>query len=72
MMHGVMRHLLTLLAVVALLVGAGCGDKEPAPAQPDAPAMKTPPAKTGDITYTCSTPDCDKEKTQAANLPPPS
>lgn len=67
MMHGAMRHLLTLLAVVVLVVGAGCGDKEPAPAQPDAPAMKTV-----DITYTCSTPNCDKEKTQASNLPPPS
>ncbi|MHC4973579.1 MAG: hypothetical protein ACYTG3_14735 [Planctomycetota bacterium] len=67
-----MRKLLTLLAVVALVVGAGCGDKESASTQPDGPAMKTPPAKTGDITYTCATPDCPKEKTQAADLPPPS
>lgn len=72
MMHGLMRHLLTLLAVVALVVGAGCGDKESAPAQPDAPAMKTPATRTVDIAYTCSTPNCDKEKTQASNVPPPS
>jgi len=71
-MHGLMRHVLTLLAVVALVVGAGCGDKESAPTQPDTPTMKTPPAKTADITYTCSTPNCDKEKTQATNVPPPS
>jgi hypothetical protein len=65
-----MRHLLTLLAVVALVVGAGCGDKEPAPTDTGAPAVKTPPAKTVDITYKCS--KCGTEKTQASDVAPPS
>jgi len=71
-MHGLMRHILILAAIVALLVGAGCGDKDSSATPGTAPdTMKTPPAK-ADITYSCSTPNCDKEKTQASDLPPPS
>jgi hypothetical protein len=66
-MHGLMRHLLTFLAVVALVLFVGCGDKEPTPADP---GVKTPPAKTADVTYECA--KCDKTKTQAMNVAPPS
>jgi len=67
-----MRHILNLLAIVALLVGVGCGDKDSAATPGTSPdTIKTPPAKTTDITYACSTPNCDTEKTQASDLPPP-
>ncbi|MHC4137853.1 MAG: hypothetical protein ACYTDU_21355 [Planctomycetota bacterium] len=68
-----MRHILTLLAIVALVVGAGCGDKESAATPGTSPdTIKTPPAKTPDITYVCPDPNCGKEKTLAATAAPPS
>jgi hypothetical protein len=70
-MHGLMRHILILAAIVALLVGAGCGDKDSSATPGTSPdTMKTPPANTAGITYECS--GCDKEKTLAADIPPPS
>ncbi|MHC4933404.1 MAG: hypothetical protein ACYTGV_14570 [Planctomycetota bacterium] len=74
-----MRRILATLAVVALVLSAGCGgDKEPADqgAPEGTPTMKTPekapdtPQQT--IEFTCSTPDCDKTKQVAIGTPPPS